>query len=58
MSLFRSLPVRECGLKSLMRLIPDDDIPSLPVRECGLKYFQADCLAEDYCSHSQCGSVD
>ena len=34
-----SLPVRECGLKSMVLLAHPNPIPSLPVRECGLKYL-------------------
>ena len=35
----QSLPLRECGLKSLKQKMLAQIIMSLPLRECGLKYF-------------------
>ena len=34
-----SLPLRECGLKSLRSLQSAEALRSLPLRECGLKFF-------------------
>ena len=36
-----SLPVRECGLKSIPTSAQFLNFWSLPVRECGLKFFHA-----------------
>ena len=52
-----SLPVRECGLKSVNRAPISIFLSSLPVRECGLKFVPA-VPDRVYLRHSLCGSVD
>ena len=36
--LYKSLPTRECGLKSIWIRMPFNSVLSLPTRECGLKF--------------------
>ena len=36
---FKSLPMRECGLKPVISHFPSAGVMSLPMRECGLKPF-------------------
>ena len=43
-----SLPLRECGLKSLKQKMLAQIIMSLPLRECGLK----SCVLYDFSLHT------
>ena len=53
----KSLPLRECGLKSFSGEVGIICIPSLPLRECGLKYCKKGADVSSL-GHSPCGSVD
>ena len=57
LSLMKSLPLRECGLKSPVQGFPLPPVLSLPLRECGLKYQRSHATWFD-AGHSPCGSVD
>ena len=52
-----SLPLRECGLKSVEKLAKASAELSLPLRECGLK-LPCKLPLVNAQRHSPCGSVD
>ena len=56
-SIFQSLPMRECGLKLIKKKEERAEKTSLPMRECGLKYVVHHAFSLINC-HSLCGSVD